>query len=103
MKIYITTPIAERSEKTYQEKMNGALERINSIKGHFKAAHGVQIIDVVTCITEAKISPSEPNFEAVTMRSFQPNPFPTAFWNFTLPIIASRMFSMRKKIPSKNF
>ena len=63
MKIYITTPIAERSEKTYQEKMNGALERINSIKGHFKAAHGVQIIDVVTCITEEKISP----FEAVVM------------------------------------
>lgn len=67
MKIYITTPIAERSEKTYQEKLNGALERINSIKGHFKAAHGVQIVDVVTCITEEKISPSEPDFEALMM------------------------------------
>ena len=67
MKIYITTPIIERAEKTYQEKLNGALERINSIKGHFKAAHGVQIVDVVTCITEAKISPSEPNFESLMM------------------------------------
>ena len=67
MKIYITTPIIERAEKTYQEKLNGALERINSIKGHFKAAHGVQIVDVVTCITEEKISPSEPDFEALMM------------------------------------
>ena len=55
MKIYITTPIIEHAEKTYQEKLNGALERINSIKGHFKAAHSVQIVDVVTCITEEKI------------------------------------------------
>lgn len=67
MKIYITTPIIERAEKTYQEKLNGALERINSIKGHFKAAHGVQIVDVVTCITEEKISHSEPDFEALMM------------------------------------
>ena len=67
MKIYITTPIIERAEKTYQEKLNGALERINSIKGHFKAAHGVQIVDAVTCITEEKISPSEPDFEALMM------------------------------------
>lgn len=103
MKIYITTPIAERSEKTYQEKLNGALERINLIKGHFKAAHGVQIIDVVTCITEAKILPSEPNFEAVTMGLLEITPYPTAFWNSTLPIVASRKFPMRKKIPSTNF
>ena len=78
MKIYITTPIFERAEKTYQEKLNGALERINSIKGHFKAAHGVQIVDVVTCITEEKTSPSEPDFEAVMMGLFQVTPSPTA-------------------------
>ena len=36
MKIYITTPIIERGEKTYQEKMNGALERIYSIKAILK-------------------------------------------------------------------
>lgn len=67
MKIYITTPIFASIGKTYQEKLNAALERINLIIGHFKDAHGVEIVDVVTCITEEKISPSEPDFEALMM------------------------------------